>query len=108
MLGPGLALRGGHGVESMHLAVDNMKSESEKCFKFFILQLLFFHLSSFLLMWTLYSATVALVINLILLVFLVLFIKNGSEIYETLHVKEEDAVTGKFSNFADQVVEETV
>lgn len=78
-----------------------MKAESEKCFKFFILQLLFFHLSSFLLMWTLYSATVAVIINLILLVFLVLFIKNGSEIYETLHVKEEDAVTGKFNNFAD-------
>ena len=36
MLGPGLALRGGHGSDSMHLAVEAMKSESKKCFVFFI------------------------------------------------------------------------
>ena len=47
-------------------------------------------------MWTLYSRTVAIFINCILLVFLLVFIKNGQEIYENLHVKDEDAVTGKF------------
>lgn len=101
MLGPGLALRGGSGAESMHLAVENMKVESRTCFIFFTLQLLFFHLSSFLLMWTLYSRTVAIFINCILLIFLLVFIKNGQEIYEKLHVRDEDAVTGKFQNFAD-------
>jgi len=85
----------------MHLAVENMKTESRTCFIFFILQLLFFHLSSFLLMWTLYDRTVAIFINLILLVFLIVFVKNGQEIYDKLHVKDEDAVTGKFTNFAD-------
>ena len=37
MLGPGLALRGGDGANSMHKAVDNMKQESKTCFTFFIL-----------------------------------------------------------------------
>ena len=96
MLGPGLALRGGNGAESMNLAVENMRSESAKCFTFFILQLLFFHLSSFLLMWTLYSKTVAIFINVILAVFLFLFVRNGVDIYTKLHVSDEEAVTGKF------------
>ena len=52
-------------------------------------------------MWTLYSTTVALCINVVLLVFLVLFIKNGYEIYEKLHVSDDEAVTGKFTNFGD-------
>lgn len=52
-------------------------------------------------MWTLYSRTVAIFINFILLIFLLVFIKNGQEIYEKLHVRDEDAVTGKFQNFAD-------
>jgi len=85
----------------MHKAVDNMKSESHTCFMFFILQLLFFHLSSFLMMWTLYSRTVALIINVILLIFLVLFIYNGYDIYSQLHVNDSDAVSGQFTNFAE-------
>ena len=36
MLGPGLALRGGEGAESMNKAVDSMKLESRQCFIFFI------------------------------------------------------------------------
>jgi len=99
MLGPGLALRGGEGALSMHKAVDSMKQESKTCFTFFILQLLFFHMSSFLLMWVLYERQVAIVINVILGIFLILFIKNGHEIYSALHVKDDEAVTGKFTNF---------
>ncbi len=89
MFGPGLALRGGEGATSMHKAVENMKIESRQCFKFFILQLLFFHVSSFLLMWLYYPIKVALVINIILGVFLALFIKNGTEIYDSLYVSDE-------------------
>ena len=81
MLGPGLALRGGEGANSVHQAVEAMKKESKNCFIFFMAQLLFFHLSSFLLMWTLYSTTTATVINVILLVFLIAFIWNGMDIY---------------------------
>lgn len=100
MLGPGLALRGGDGANSMHKAVESMKSESKQCFMYFMLQLFFFHMSSFLLMWTLYSRPVALVINIILGIFLVLFIVNGKDIYDKLAVSEQDAVSGKFTNFA--------
>lgn len=100
MLGPGLALRGGEGANSMHKAVENMKIESKHCFMFFMLQLLFFHMSSFLLMWTLYSKTVAFIINIILGIFLFLFIWNGKDIYDKLAVSDTEAVSGKFTNFA--------
>lgn len=100
MFGPGLALRGGEGAQSMHKAVENMKKESTNCFIFFILQLLFFHVSSFLLMWLYYPVKVAFLINMILGGFLVVFIKNGWEIYEKLHVKDDEAVTGQFRDFA--------
>ena len=100
MLGPGLALRGQDGANSMHKAVESMKSESKHCFTFFLLQLLSFHCSSFLLMWVLYSKTVAIIINCILAVFLLVFIHNGFEIYNALNVSDEDAISGKFTNFA--------
>jgi hypothetical protein len=66
---------------------------------FFILQLLFFHMSSFLLMWLYYPFRVAIIINGILLVFLIIFIKNGWEIFDKLHVKEDEAVQGQFQDF---------
>lgn len=50
-------------------------------------------------MWLYYPFRVAILINLILLAFLVVFIKNGNEIYLKLHVSDEEAVTGKFKDF---------
>ena len=84
----------------MHKAVENMKKESTNCFVFFILQLLFFHMSSFLLMWLYYPVKVAIVINIILGAFLVVFIKNGWEIFDKLYVKDDDAVSGQFKDFS--------
>jgi hypothetical protein len=100
MLGPGLALRGPDGPNSVHLAVDTMKEESVMCFYFFILQLLFFHLSSFMLIWYLYPPTVAIVVNIVLLIFLMVFVANGAEIFSKLYIKDIDAVSGKFGDFA--------
>ena len=57
-------------------------------------------MSSFLLMWTLYSKPVAIVINIILGIFLLLFIVNGKDIYDKLAVSDQEAVSGKFTNFA--------
>lgn len=51
-------------------------------------------MSSFLLMWLYYPFKVALIINIILGGFLIVFIKNGYEIYEKLYVKDDEAVTG--------------
>ncbi len=99
MFGPGLALRGGEGAQSMHKAVENMKRESTQCFRFFILQLLFFHVSSFLLMWLYYPLKVAILINLILLGFLGLFVKSGWEIYSKLYVNDDEAISGQFKDF---------
>ena len=84
----------------MHKAVDTMKQESTQCFYFFVAQLFFFHISSFLLMWVLYSTQVALVVNCVLLAFLIAFIANGLDILSKLHVSEDDAVSGKFQDFS--------
>jgi len=100
MLGPGLALRGKDGAQSMHQAVETMKSESTQCFYFFVSQLLFFHISSFLLMWVLYTPQVAFVVNIVLLVFLLVFIINGIDIFNKLYVNEQEAVSGKFQDFS--------
>jgi hypothetical protein len=51
-------------------------------------------------MWVLYSSQTAIVVNIILAIFLILFFKNGMEIYNSLAVKDEEAVSGKFTNFA--------
>ena len=52
-------------------------------------------------MWVLYSTTTAIVVNIILLIFLFLFIANGYEIYNSLAVGDNEAVSGKFANFAN-------
>ena len=83
----------------MHKAVESMKLESKQCFMFFLLQLLCFHVSSFLLMWTMYSKPVAAAVNIILGIFLLLFIINGKDIIDKLAVSETEAVSGKFTNF---------
>ena len=83
----------------MHKAVDTMATEAKHCFMFFLAQLLFFHLSSFLLMWVLYSKTVALVTNFILGFFMILFIRSGVDIYNQLMISDEEAASGKFSKF---------
>ena len=84
----------------MHIAVDVMKSEAVSCFAFFMLQLFFFHMSSFSLMWMLYSSRVAIIVNAVLAVFLVLFLMNGYKIWSQLYVSEADAVSGQFQDFA--------
>jgi uncharacterized membrane protein YfhO len=89
----------GEGTESMDIAIDELRDKSYACFRFFILELLFFHISSFLLMWIYYPFIVALVINIILLGFLMMFVKNGYEIYRDLNVGDEDAVSAKFQSF---------
>jgi len=45
-------------------------------------------------MWLYYPFKVALIINIILLIFLIVFVKNGYEIFDKLYVREDDAVTG--------------
>ena len=76
MLGPGKALRASsmRGIEE---TIDTLKNKSHVSFWFFISQLLFFHASSFMLMWILYSPFVAFVVNIVLFVFLLQFISEG-------------------------------
>jgi hypothetical protein len=47
-------------------------------------------------MWVLYTRLVALVVNAVLLFFLIVFIVNGMDIVNKLHITEDEAVSGKF------------
>jgi|LauGreDrversion4_2_1035121.scaffolds.fasta_scaffold581058_1 hypothetical protein len=98
MFGQGRALRG-EGVEAVDTAIEQLKEKSFSCFRYFMLELIFFHVSSFLLMWIYYRFLVALIINVILGIFLVMFLRNGYEIISQLYVDEDEAVTGKFNKF---------
>lgn len=51
-------------------------------------------------MWLYYPIKVALLVNLILLAFLLVFIKNGWEIYSRLYVNDAEAISGQFKDFA--------
>jgi hypothetical protein len=50
-------------------------------------------------MWLLYKPIVALIVNIILAIFLIIFVTNGIEIYKRLYVGEDEAVSGKFQDF---------
>ena len=100
IFGPGLALRGADGSNSMHKAVEVMKGESVFLFNVFSMMLFFFHLSSLMLMWVLYDRAVAICVNIVLIIFFVMFIKNGIEITSRLHVRDDEAVDGKFNDFS--------
>lgn len=50
-------------------------------------------------MWLYYPVKIAIFINIILLAFLFVFIKNGYEIYDKLHVKDDEAISGQFKDF---------
>lgn len=70
-----------------------------------MLELLCFHISSFLLMWIYYRFLVALIINIILGLFLLMFVRNGYDIYSELWVEESSAVSGKFHSYKDNLVD---
>ena len=50
-------------------------------------------------MWVLYSKSVAIITNVVLGAFMLLFVRNGLEIYDRLVISEKEAVSGKFTTF---------
>ena len=61
-----------------------------------MMELIFFHISSLLAMWIFYKFIVAFIVNIILGLFLLLFLRNAWEIIDELYVEDEDAITGIF------------
>ena len=76
-LGPGMALRGKYGTQSVHIAVDVLNSKSTGCYNSFLTQLSFFYVSCALLMFARYTLVVAIPVNLIMMVFMIKFIIQG-------------------------------
>jgi len=79
MFGPGLALRGPEGAESMHKAVDVMQEYARSSFSVFMLGLVCFHVSSILMMWGDHSAFIGVITSVVLVGFLAVFFKTGYE-----------------------------
>ena len=102
MLGPGAALRG-KDQEKVDKSVDILKAKSFECFRYFMLELLFFHISSFMLMWIYYRFIVALIVNIVLGIFLFFFVRNGYDILRELYIEDKDAVSGAFNVFKDKL-----
>ncbi len=84
----------------MHKAIEVLQKESKTTFAFFMLSLFCFHISSFLLVWIYYPGFIAVVVNMVLLVFLFMFVTNGYDILKKLYVPDVVAVTGQFSDFS--------
>lgn len=51
-------------------------------------------------MWCLYTKYVAIVVNVVLFIFLILFACNGYDIYKKLHLSESEAISGRFQDFS--------
>ena len=96
IFGAGLALRGNKGSNSVDLAVKTMEEEFNISLKFFIMQLTIFFTSLFFKSVILLRFSLALAVNGILLVFLVLFIKKGYQIFDLLYVPDREAISGEF------------
>lgn len=99
MFGPGLALRGPEGAESMHKAVDIMQEYAHSSFSVFMLGLICFHVSGILMMWKGGNVMISVVTSIVLVGFLVAFFVMGAKIYPKLYVHSEKAVSGRFHNF---------
>lgn len=97
MFGKEKALLGGgasqdDAIRAMDTAIKTLKQKSYESFAFFIVQLILFHLSSFLLMWLLYSWIVALATNVVLGFYLFFFVYNGLQLISELYIAEEDTI----------------
>jgi len=74
----------------MDKAINILKAKSKQAFVYFIIQLILFHLSSFMLMWLLYPGVVAVITNVVLGVFLYFFIQNGQSLMQELWISDDD------------------
>ena len=85
----------------MDIAVEVMKQKSYHCFYFFIVQLCFFFISAFLLMWIEFSPIVAITANSVLGLCLFFFVTNGAELIDLLYISDEMAIDGQFGENDD-------
>lgn len=85
-------------LQAMDVAIFNLKQKSHQCFVYFVTQLILFHLSSFLLMWLLYSKVVALFVNIVLAVFLFFFFFNGQDLFQKLYISDEESIDTNLEN----------
>ena len=92
---------GEQAYKSMDIAVATIKQKSIHCFIFFMIQLSFFWLSSFLLMWIMYNPVVAITANGVFGLCLFFFVTNGAELYDLLFISDDQAIDHYFGSVDD-------
>jgi len=100
MLGPGLALRGSEGSKSLHKAIEVLQFQSKLTLVFFMLSLLFFHISSILLLFVNFGNVASTAVSTMLLAFTALYFIKGREVFRKLYISDKEAVTGEFIGFS--------
>ena len=86
MLGPGLALRGHKGADSVHQAVNTMRDEFRNTLNYFIAQLTIFQVSLLFKCFLLFKFSIAFGLAMIQFCFLIAFAVLGNRIFVKLYV----------------------
>eukprot|EP00742_Colponemidia_sp_Colp-10_P002696 GILJ01002882.1.p1 GENE.GILJ01002882.1~~GILJ01002882.1.p1 ORF type:complete len:231 (+),score=12.41 GILJ01002882.1:75-767(+) len=95
MFGPGLALRGSHGPDSIHKAVEELKDHMNVTMTFFLLGILAMFSGIVCLSWLTQSIACGLIVTFVMATFVFILIRFGSKIFYALRV--DNAVSGKFN-----------
>eukprot|EP00743_Colponemidia_sp_Colp-15_P005404 GILK01005809.1.p1 GENE.GILK01005809.1~~GILK01005809.1.p1 ORF type:complete len:218 (+),score=17.39 GILK01005809.1:67-720(+) len=107
MFGPGLALRGSQGPDSIHKAVEELKDHMNVTMTFFLLGILAMFTGIVSLSWLTQSFASGLIVTFVMATFVFMLIRYGSKIFYSLRV--DNAVSGKFNtDFLDQTAMRTV
>ena len=94
IFGAGLALRGNKGADSVHQAVKVMGQYFNLNLGFFMMQLLLFQVSLIFMMIILYPWPMAFGIDVILVLFLLFFLYKALDIFNKLHFRDDQAISG--------------
>jgi len=100
IFGKGLALRGPHGAQSVHVAVDNMQAQQRMVFAQFVSGIVAYLASHVIEMWIYTRPRIALTVSIPLVVFGVLILYYIWYIVDQLLLDDGRAVNGKIAAWA--------
>lgn len=93
--GPGLALRGQHGTQDAHKAIDVLRDYQAVVFAYFIAGWIVFFASSILSLWIYFKHRIAMVVTFPMTIFIVLICWYSYDLTVTMRVPSPEAVIGK-------------
>eukprot|EP01071_Lankesteria_metandrocarpae_P007620 Lankesteria_metandrocarpae@DN4732_c0_g1_i1.p1 len=95
--GPGLALRGPNGSDSMHTAIENLRREQKFVFSFFLFGMTGFFLGNIVQVWCFFEPWVAKPATVVLTLSLAIFIYFTAYLIRHLKLPEEAEIRGRIN-----------